>query len=93
MIIRALFRRGNKNPSHSRRFSAIYSTVIVLLNAIDVASNAFWGEKMWITYRNMPGGVPKFIASEVSVWYETLGSVSVVSSVFMGDALLVRDAR
>ncbi|KAF9562253.1 hypothetical protein CPC08DRAFT_634288 [Agrocybe pediades] len=89
MIIRALFRRGNKNSSRSRRFSAIYSTVMVLLNTIDVSTNAFWGEDMWITYRDKPGGVSQFITTEVSVWYETWGSAAVVGSVFLGDALLI----
>ncbi|KDR85990.1 hypothetical protein GALMADRAFT_54226 [Galerina marginata CBS 339.88] len=89
MIIEALFRRGNKNSSTSRRFCSIYSTIMVMLSTIDVACNAIWGEEMWITYRDRPGGVPEYITTRVSVWYETLGSVSVVCSVFMGDALLV----
>ncbi|KAJ3511540.1 hypothetical protein NLJ89_g4045 [Agrocybe chaxingu] len=62
---------------------------MILLSTIDVACNAVWGESMWITDRNIPGGVPAFITTKVSIWYETLGSTSVVASVFLGDALLL----
>ena len=89
MILHALFRQGNKNSASSRRFCATYSTFMVLFTTIDVACNAIWGEQMWITYRNIPGGVAQYIATRVSIWYETLGSTSVVCSVFLGDALLV----
>ncbi|PPQ89971.1 hypothetical protein CVT25_009611 [Psilocybe cyanescens] len=89
MILESLFRRGNKSSMHSKRFCAIYSTIMVLLTTIDVACNAVWGEEMWITYRDQPGGVAEYIKTKVSVGYETLGSVSVVGSVFMGDALLI----
>lgn len=44
---------------------------------------------MWITHRDDPGGVPRFIETQVTVWYETLASSAVISCVFMGDALLV----
>ncbi|PPR02747.1 hypothetical protein CVT26_009458 [Gymnopilus dilepis] len=89
MILHALFRQGNKNSASSRRFCATYSTFMVLFTTIDVACNAIWGEQMWITYRNIPGGVVQYIATRVSIWYETLGSSSVVCSVFLGDALLI----
>lgn len=89
MILQALFRKGNKNSASSRRFCATYSTFMILFATIDVACNAIWGEQMWITYRNIPGGVAEYIATRVSVWYETLGSTSVVCSVFLGDGLLV----
>ncbi|KAF8902250.1 hypothetical protein CPB84DRAFT_1679001 [Gymnopilus junonius] len=89
MILQALFRKGSKNSASSRRFCATYSTFMVLFSTIDVACNAIWGEQMWITYRNIPGGVPAYIAARVSVWYETMGSTSVVCSVFLGDGLLI----
>jgi hypothetical protein len=67
----------------------IYSTVMVMLSTINVVANAVWGEQMWITHRNDPGGVPEFIAKEITVWYQTLASTSVDCCVFMGDGLLV----
>jgi hypothetical protein len=62
---------------------------MVLLSTINVSCNAIWGEKMWITHRDDPGGVPGYIETEVSVWYQTLASVAVVTCVFLGDALLL----
>ena len=89
LVLRGLFRRGNRNSATSRRFCSIYSTVMVLLSTINVSCNAIWGEEMWITHRDDPGGVPRYIETEVSVWYETLASAAVISCVFLGDALLV----
>ena len=62
---------------------------MVLLSTINVACNAIWGEEMWITHRDDPGGVERYIETEVSVWYETLASAAVITCVFLGDALLV----
>jgi hypothetical protein len=89
LILLGLFRRGNRNSARSRRFCSIYSTVMVLLSTINVSCNAIWGENMWITHRDDPGGVPRYIETQVSVWYETLASAAVITCVFMGDALLV----
>ena len=44
---------------------------------------------MWITHRDDPGGVQRYIETQVSVWYETMASTAVILCVFMGDALLV----
>jgi len=44
---------------------------------------------MWITHRDDPGGVARYIETEVSVWYETMASAAVISCVFLGDALLL----
>lgn len=62
---------------------------MLLLLTIDISVNAVWGEQMWITFRDSAGGVLGFIVTETSVWYQTLGSTSVVAMIFMGDALLV----
>lgn len=72
-----------------KRFFACYSTALLLLLTIDVATGAVWGEEMWIKGRNHEGGVPGWFLEEVSVWYQTLSSTSVVALIFMGDALLV----
>lgn len=68
---------------------ALYSTVLIALLTIDISANAVWGEQMWITFRNRPGGVVAFLSAETSVWYETLGSTAVVAILFLGDAFLV----
>ena len=85
-LIRA---RRRKRLAGSRTFLALFSTALFILVTIDISTNAVWGEEMWITWRNKPGGVPGFLATEIAVWYETLSSTSVVVMIFMGDALLV----
>ena len=86
LTLQGLFRRGSHNSAKSRRFFTIYSTILLLLLTIDISVNAVWGEQMWITNQ---ANVPGFIVAETSVWYQTLGSTSVVALIFMGDALLV----
>ena len=86
LTLQGLFRRGSHNSAKSRRFFTIYSTVLLLLLTVDISVNAVWGEQMWITNQ---ANVPGFIVAETSVWYQTLGSTSVVALIFMGDALLV----
>jgi hypothetical protein len=71
------------------RFFALYSTALLILLTIDISANAMWGEQMWITFRDAPGGPPAFIAQDLSVWYQIVGSSSVVVLIFMGDAFLV----
>jgi len=89
MTLRGLARKGNHNSPRSRRFFALYSTILLVLLTIDIAVNAVWGEQMWITFRDAPGGVPAYIGTQVNVWYQTLGSTTVVALIFMGDALLL----
>lgn len=81
--------KRRKRLAGSRTFLAIFSTALFILVTIDISTNAVWGEQMWITSRDKPGGVPGFLATEIAVWYETLSSTSVVVMIFMGDALLV----
>ncbi|KAF9476010.1 hypothetical protein BDN70DRAFT_882972 [Pholiota conissans] len=89
LTLQGLLRKTNHNSPKSRRFFAIYSTILLLLITIDVAVNAVWGELMWIEGRNGPGGVPGFIATQTAAWYQTMGSTAVVIMIFMGDALLL----
>jgi len=87
VTMRELSRKEEKQKSD--RCFMIYSTALLILVTIDVSTNAIWGEQMWITYRNRPGGVEYFLKTQVTVWYETLSSTSVVSLVFVSDALLI----
>lgn len=89
MTLQSLRMKNGSSPT-SKRFFAIYSTVLLLLLTIDISVNAVWGELMWINARNTPGGVFGYIVTQTSVWYQTMGSTSVVAMIFMGDALLVR---
>jgi cell division protein FtsW (lipid II flippase) len=79
-----------KRSRKKRLFYVLYSTVLLILITIDTSTDAVWGEQMWITFRDMPGGPSAFIAQDLSVWYQILGSTAAVALIFLGDALLVR---
>ena len=87
MTLRHLIRRARIGDSWKFFFG--YSTALVLLLTIDISVNAVWGEQMWITFRDQPGGVPVFIATQLSNWYQAWGSSAAVALVFMSDGLLV----
>lgn len=87
--LQAFRQKSDLRRHRSDLFFAVYSTIMTLLLTIDISTNAVWGEQMWITSRSQPGGVEGFIATETSVWYQTLSSTSVVALIFMSDGLLV----
>jgi len=89
LTIQGLTGRNNHNSSRGKLFFGVYSTILLLLLTIDISVNAVWGELMWINARDTPDGVLGYIGSQTSVWYQTLGSTSVVVMIFMGDALLL----
>jgi len=89
VILDRIFKKNNQSSPNSRRFCVIYSTAMIMLSTINIACNAVWGEEMWIVHRDDVGGVPHFIATQESVWYQTLASTSVISCIFLGDALLI----
>jgi hypothetical protein len=90
MTLHALYRKGNTNSPRSRKFFAAYSTILFVLLTIDISANAAFGEAMWIKGRETPeGGVAAWFGANVNVWYQLLGSTTVVAMIFMGDALLL----
>jgi len=89
MTIYAVWKTPSCRRSKSDRFFSLYSTVLLAMMTIDISTNAFWGQQMWITDRDKPGGVLAFIANEESVWYQTFGTTSSIVLILMGDALLI----
>ncbi|PPR07513.1 hypothetical protein CVT24_006882 [Panaeolus cyanescens] len=89
MILYSLNRLGNRTSAATRNFCIIFSTVMILASTVDAAASSAWGADLWITRRDSPGGVPAFIKSGTKVWFETLGSASIVISALLGDTLLL----
>jgi len=89
MTVHAVFKMPRADLRKSDKLFVLYSTVLLALLTIDISTNAVWGQQMWITFRDQPGGVPAFIAQEQSVWYETLGSTASIALICLGDALLI----
>jgi len=85
--VQQLFRR--KRQGLGWKFFFCYSTAMFLLLTLDISVNAVWGENMWITYRDRPGGPSLFLATQLSDWYQAMGSSAAVALVFMSDALLI----
>ncbi|OCH85264.1 hypothetical protein OBBRIDRAFT_740208 [Obba rivulosa] len=89
MTIHAVWKTPHSRRPRSDRFFTLYSTVLLIMMTIDISTNAFWGQQMWIIDRDRPGGIPAFIAEESSVWYQTFGTTSSIVLILMGDGLLI----
>lgn len=67
----------------------IFSTIILFLITIFVATQSFLGQEMWIINTGYPGGALAYFVAHVSAWYQTMGSVASILLQLMTDALLV----
>ena len=70
-------------------FFFIFSTVLLFLVTIAVAVDTVFGEMMWVTNNNYPGGDGAYLEAFVSVWYQTMGTGATVLLTVLSDALLV----
>ncbi|KIP04042.1 hypothetical protein PHLGIDRAFT_76637 [Phlebiopsis gigantea 11061_1 CR5-6] len=87
LAVRQLMRRRVARKSYL--FYLLFSTALTLLVTVDISVNAVWGEIMWINARGQPGGVPAFVDTQLSSWYQALGSSSAVGLTLLSDALLI----
>ena len=70
-------------------FFVAFSTFLLILVTIEVATEGVFGELMWITDANFPGGAEGFLGANVNVWYQTLGSAASLVLTVSSDWLLV----
>ena len=80
--------KGRRTKNRDMRLF-VFSTVLLLMITIYVAVQAVFGEEMWIVHADYPGGSAQYLADNVAVWYETLGSAASVVLNLMSDGLLV----
>jgi hypothetical protein len=73
----------------SDMFYMIFSTILLLLITIFVATQLFFGQEMWIINAGYPGGALAYFVAHVSAWYQTMGSAASILLQLMTDALLV----
>ena len=71
------------------KFMMGFVTVLLVLNTIYWATQTYFGEMMWITHADFPGGADAYAGTHASVWYQTWGTTASVLSNLMSDALLV----
>lgn len=72
------------------KFLVLFSTVLLLLNTIFVATEAVFGEEMWIVNADYPGGQNAYLVDFASVWYQTFGTAASILLNLLSDAFLVR---
>lgn len=87
--MQALWSTKHQSAKVTKRFHAVFSTIMILLLTINVSATAFWGEQMWVERRDAPGGIPLFILTENFIWYSTLATTCTFTMVLLGDIFLV----
>ncbi|KAG2039349.1 hypothetical protein BDR03DRAFT_860001 [Suillus americanus] len=73
----------------SDKFYMIFSTIILFLITIFVATQLLLGQEMWIINVGYPGGALAYFLAHVSAWYQTMGSVASILLQLMADGLLI----
>ena len=80
-------------PSEYRKgqtFYVVYGGILLAFSAISVATDAVWGQYMWIDHRNYPGGPLGYFAASEFTWFKVLGLAASAAANLLGDGLLVR---
>ncbi|KAJ8497033.1 hypothetical protein ONZ51_g772 [Trametes cubensis] len=67
----------------------LFSTVLLLLNTVFVATESAFGEEMWVVNANYPGGQDAYLEAFASVWYQTFGTAASIVLNLFSDALLI----
>ena len=86
-----LSRKHRGEPKMTRRdtFFVAYSTMLLCCTSIFVATEAAFGQEMWVVHADYPGGQDAYLGDFVNVWYQTLGTAASIFQNFLSDALLV----
>lgn len=69
---------------------AIFSSVMLLMLTIWVATQAIFGEKMWLEDAGYPGGPDAYWAANNADWYMDFGTTAITVLQLMTDGLMVR---
>ncbi|KAJ7785853.1 hypothetical protein B0H16DRAFT_1206330, partial [Mycena metata] len=70
-------------------FYIFYSSVMLILWTIASSCNAAFGQQIWITHRDVPGGPAQYLLDNLSAYYNTLGTVAGICMNFLADGLLL----
>lgn len=65
-------------------FYIAYSSVMLILWTVASSCNAAFGQKIWIDFRDVPGGPAAYLYDNLSAWYNTLGTVSLKNTTMSG---------
>ncbi|KAI0739369.1 hypothetical protein C8Q80DRAFT_1221876 [Daedaleopsis nitida] len=81
--------RQEKAAKQSNIRLSVLSTVLISMITIFVIVQAIFGEQMWITNEDYPGGTAAYFANHAAVWYETLGTTASVVLSLTSDGFLI----
>jgi len=73
----------------SNLFYALFSTAMVLLITVWIATRATFGQNMWILESSFPGGPCAYGNANIVVWYMDLATTAVIVLQLMTDALMI----
>ncbi|KAI0646162.1 hypothetical protein C8Q79DRAFT_1000581 [Trametes meyenii] len=86
-ILRLIFE--SQKRTRMDKFMVAFSTALVLLNSVYWATQAYFGQMMWVIHDDYPGGPDAYANDFAYVWYQTWGTTASVACNLMSDALLV----
>lgn len=66
-----------------------FNAALLLLITVYVATEAVFGQEMWIVHADYSGGQDRFLRDHASVWYQTLGTSACIVLNLLSDALMV----
>lgn len=89
LTVRVMLSRKHKHAP-SDKFFLLFTTIILLLNTVFVATEAAFGEEMWIVNADYKGGMDAYLEDFASVWYQTFGTAASIVLNLLSDGLLVR---
>ncbi|KAI0700842.1 hypothetical protein C8T65DRAFT_579991 [Cerioporus squamosus] len=88
MTVRVMQSRKHKHAP-SDKFFLLFTTIILLLNTVFVATEAVFGEEMWIVNADYAGGMDAYLFDFASVWYQTFGTAASIVLNLFSDGLLI----
>jgi hypothetical protein len=77
----------------SNIFYALFSSMMMLSITVWVATQALFGQQMWLLESDFPGGPDAYWSANIWVWYMDWGTTSVIILQLMTDGLMVGPAR
>ncbi|KAI0773183.1 hypothetical protein BD413DRAFT_472983 [Trametes elegans] len=92
LTIEAVLQRSRRLSSpvpRSDKIMVAFSTALLLLNTVFVATEAVFGEEMWVVNADYPGGPEAYLGDFASVWYQTFGTAASIVLNLLSDALLI----
>ncbi|KAF8130301.1 hypothetical protein EV363DRAFT_1450697 [Boletus edulis] len=88
-----LLLRDRGTDKKDNLFYAVFSSVMMLLITVWIATQAVFGENMWVLEYGFPGGPFVYWSTNIGVWYMTSAMIAVIILQLMTDALMIHRCR